>query len=245
VINETMARRYWPGRSAVGARIEWTTVGPQQWVRVVGVVSDVKAVSLERPDDPAAYIPIEQRRVPFMRWMTFVARVRGNPDAAAASVRAALVDMDRDQPVYGITTMNTAMAGAVAGRRFTMVLLTAFGAIAVTLAAVGVYATLSYTISRRTREIGIRMALGARRVDILRLVAGEGAAMVLVGFGAGLVTSIALTRPLQSLVFGVGRADPITLIATTGILLGVGMIAALVPARRAAAVDPSRTMRSS
>src|SRR5262249_18293731 len=122
VVNDAMARRYWPGRSAIGQRLQWTTLTPPRWVTIVGVVGDVRAVSLERPEEPVAYIPIEQRTVPFMRWMTFVARVRTAPEAAAAGIRTSLIEMDRDQPVYGITTMVEAMADNVAERRFTTLL---------------------------------------------------------------------------------------------------------------------------
>jgi putative ABC transport system permease protein len=177
--------------------------------------------------------------------MTFVARVRTTPEAAAPRLRSTLVAMDRDQPVYGVTSLDGAIAATVAGRRFTMWLMSLFAGIALLLASVGLYATLSFAIVRRTREIGIRMALGARRADILRLVAGEGLLAIGAGTLAGIALSLAIVGRLRSLLFGIGPADPVTFVSTLVLLIAVALLASVVPARRATTIDPAKTIRTS
>jgi putative ABC transport system permease protein len=242
VINETMARRFWPGEDAVGKRIRWGGWNPPGGLTIAGVVADVKFSSLEDESPPTIYMPVFQ--IPRIRRdAVFIARTTSEPANLAAALRREIAAVDADLPVYDLRTMNQVIAESVAQRRFTMGLLAIFAFAALGLAALGLYGVLSYAVTQRTREIGVRMALGGRRLDVLRLVVGQGMKMAMIGAGAGLIASLALTRLMKGLLFGVSASDPFTLAAVALLLTLVALVAALVPARRATKVDPMVALR--
>jgi putative ABC transport system permease protein len=244
VINDTMARRHFgEAPRAIGQRLMWYQTPNPQWFTIVGVVNDVRSSGPERNEDPAAYVPFTQRTVPFMRWMTFVARTSGDAASMLSSVRAGLLEVDPDQPVHSITTINSLLGKLVAERRFNMLLMTIFAAIGVVLAAIGLFGMLSFAVAQRTREIGVRMALGARPADVLRLVIWDGAVLSAVGLAIGGVAALAATRAISSMLFGVRAADPVTFVAIVVVVSTVAIGASYVPARRAASVDPIVVMR--
>jgi putative ABC transport system permease protein len=240
VINETMARDYWPGEKAVGKRLKpvWKVDG---WITVVGVVGDIKYSGLAKKVEPEIYRPFLQAPE---RDMSLVVRTAvADPTTLAASLRQAVASVDAMVPVSEIRTVDQLLARSVATPRVTTMLLALFAAVALTLAAIGIYGVLSYTVSRRTREIGVRMALGARRGDVLRMMMGH--ALLLAGLGttAGVAAALATTRALDSLLFGVSRTDMLTFAIVPVLLLIVAVIAAYVPASRATRVDPMIALR--
>jgi predicted permease len=242
VINETMARRFWPGQDAVGKRIRWGGWNPPGALAIAGVVADVKFSSLEAESPPTIYMPVFQ--IPRIRRdAVFIARTTADPSSLAAAMRREIAAIDVDLPVYDLRTMNQVIAESVAQRRFTMGLLVIFAFAALGLAALGLYGVLSYAVTQRTREIGVRMALGGRRLDVLRLVVGQGMKMAMIGALVGLLASLALTRLMKGLLFGVSASDPFTLAAVVSLLTIVALVAALVPARRATKVDPMVALR--
>jgi predicted permease len=239
VINETMAREYWRGESAVGKRLK--RVWNDDWITVVGVVGDIKYHGLSKKVEPEIYRPFLQAPV---RDMSLVVRAAvQDPTTLAGSLRQAVASVDATVPVSEIRTLDQMLSTSVATPRVTTMILALFAAVALTLAAIGIYGVLSYTVSRRAREIGLRMALGARRVDVLRMVLGQ--AMRLAGLGtvAGVAAAFATTRALDTLLFGVSRTDPLTFVVVPLLLLGVAGIAAYVPASRATRVDPTTALR--
>jgi len=242
VVNEAMARRFWPGQSAVGKRIRWGGWNPQGWLTIAGVVADVKFSSLESESPPTIYMPVFQ--IPRIRRdAVFIARTTAEPSSLAAAMRREIAAVDADLPVYDVRTMNQVIAESVAQRRFTMGLLAIFAFAALGLAALGLYGVISYAVTQRTREIGLRMALGGRRLDVLRLVVGQGMKMAMIGALAGLLASLALTRLIKGLLYGVSASDPLTFIAVALLLTLVALVACWIPARRATKVDPMVALR--
>jgi putative ABC transport system permease protein len=243
VINEAMARRFWPGQDAVGKRVRWGGWNPPGgWLTIAGVVADVKFSSLEAESPPTIYMPVFQ--IPrIRREAVFIARTTADPSSLAAALRREIAAVDADLPVYDVRTMNQVIAESVAQRRFTVGLLAIFAFAALGLAALGLYGVLSYAVTQRTREIGLRMALGGRRLDVLRLVVGQGMKMAMIGALAGLIAALALTRLIKGLLFGVSASDPITFAAVAFLLTLVAFIACWIPARRATKVDPMVALR--
>jgi putative ABC transport system permease protein len=242
VINETMARRFWPGQNAVGKRIRWGGWNPPGGLTIAGVVADVKFSSLEAESPPTIYMPVFQ--IPRIRRdAIFIARATADPASLAAVLRREIAAVDAELPVYDVRTMNQVIAESVAQRRFTMGLLAIFAFAALGLAVLGLYGVLSYAVTQRTREIGLRMALGGRRLDVLRLVVGQGMKMAMIGAGAGLIASLPLTRLIKGLLFGVSATDPLTFISIVLLLLFVAALACWIPARRATKVDPIVALR--
>jgi putative ABC transport system permease protein len=242
LINQTMAEALWAGQDPIGKRIKFpgSEKNPQPWRTVVGVVADVKQSGLDRPDAMQIYLPEAQYPTQFM---SLVVHTSAEPQGMLAAVRGEVQALDKDQAVYNIFTMRQLLADSISLRRFSMVLLMIFAGVALLLAGVGIYGVISYTVTQRTHEIGVRMALGASRRDIIRLVVGQGMVMTLGGISIGLVATFALTRLLASLLFGVSPTDPATFIAITIILTGVALGACFVPARRATKVDPMVALR--
>jgi putative ABC transport system permease protein len=175
--------------------------------------------------------------------MSLVMRTTPDPSSLVAAVRNQVLDIDKDQPIYNIKPMSELIAASMSQQRFAMLLLTVFGGVSLTLAAVGIYGVMSYSVTQRSHEIGIRMALGARGSDVLSLVVGQGLRLVLFGVAIGLAGAFALTRVMSSLLFGVSATDPLTFVVTSIVLSGVALVACFVPARRAARVDPMVSLR--
>ena len=237
IINRDMARRYWPDEDPIGKRL---AVGDGPWRTVVGIVGDVKQAGLDIETRPEMFWPYYQMPVGFT---TFVVRTSGDPQAMTSTVRGAMQEIDQDLPLYGIKTVNDVISESVAPRRLNMLLLGVFAGLALVLAAVGLYGVISYSVSQRTREIGIRMALGASHKSVLRLVVGQGMLLALIGVAIGVVASFFLTKFMATLLFGVSATDPLTFVAISVLLMGVSMVASLVPARRAMKVDPMVSLR--
>lgn len=241
VINEQMQRRFWPNGDAIGKRISWGGWG-NSWLTIVGIVSDVKVSSLETETEPAIYMPIFQ--IPRAREnVIYVVRSTADAGSVAASLRREIRAVDTELPVYDIRTMNQVIADSVSQRRFSMLLLAVFATAAILLAAIGLYGVMSYSVAQRTREIGMRMALGARTIDVLKLVLKNGMTLTLIGIVVGLAAAFALTRLMASLLFGVHASDPATFSVVAIVLSGVAFFACYIPARRATKVDPLVALR--
>jgi predicted permease len=238
VINEMMARKFWPGQDPVGRTLRVGKGGPT--VEIVGVARDIKYYSPGESPRPFVYRAFPQTYAPYM---TVHVRAAGDPRALYNVVRREAEALDPGVAVTGLTTLaEMRQATLFAGRAMALVS-GAFGLLALVLAAVGLYGVMSYAVSRRTREIGIRVALGARRADVLRIVVGQGMALTLVGVGVGLAASLALTRLLSSRLFGVSATDPATYAAAALFLATVALLACYVPARRAMRVSPLEALR--
>jgi putative ABC transport system permease protein len=238
VVNQTLARRYWREGNPLGGRLVVDTDG--RTAAIVGVVGDVKPERIEGEDWPTIYNPYAQVPVPTL---TLVVRTVGAPLALASAVEREVRQLDPDQPVADVRPMDTVMDQAVAGARFNTVLLTAFAAIAFVLAAVGIYGVISYDVTERTHEIGIRLALGAQPGNVLKLVVGQGARLAVYGIAAGLAAAWGLTRLMVTMLFGVKPADFYTFAAISGLLGAVALGASYLPSRRAMALDPVAALR--
>ena len=241
VINEAMAKRYWPDEDPLGKRIKiglFNSDAP--WLTVVGVTQDVKQGGLDEKTRPEFFRPYNQAAWPVM---TVVVRTASSPGAFINSIKQALARFEPDRAASGIRTMDEVIYDSVGSRRFPMMLLVAFSLVALTLAAVGISGVVSFSVSQRTREIGIRMALGAQKNDVIRLVLNHSMAAALIGVGVGLAASLALTRFLTALLFDVKPMDPIVLGSAALILASVAFIACYLPARRATKVDPIVALR--
>jgi putative ABC transport system permease protein len=244
LVNRAMAEQFWPGQDPIGKRfkaksMEWKDT---PWLTVVGVVGNVRHWGLEQ-DVPVEHYVLYRQRPEFALTMAVV--VRGSGDAALLmqSVRERIRAIDRDVPA-DIGTLTARVDRSLAERRFVMGVLIAFGSLALALAAIGVYGVLSFTVAQRTREIAVRMALGAHRRGVLGLVVGRVLRVSVVSAVVGLITARALSRLMSALLFDVSPADPRTYMVVTAVLIAVALIAAYVPARRAAAVDPMLALRS-
>jgi putative ABC transport system permease protein len=240
IINESAARQYWPNEDAMGKRVKLEDGSAPVWREVIGIVGNVRQDSLAEAGRPEVYAPLLQVPVPYV---ALVVRTRAEPTALTAAVRHAVMEADRDQPLFRIQTMQQVVEDSVAGRRFQMSLLGAFAAIALGLAAIGIYGLMSFTVNQRTHEIGIRMALGAKREDVLNLVVRHGMMLAIAGVALGTGGALLLTRFLSSMLYGVGVNDPPTLLSVATLLVGVAALASYIPARRATRVDPMVALR--
>jgi len=242
LINETMARELWPDQSSVGKRIKFpgSEKNPQPWRTIVGVVSDVKQYGLDKKEPMQIYLPEDQYPT---SGMTLVARTSAEPGSLIAAVRNAIHAGDKDLAVDSIATMEQLLADSISLRRFSMLLLMIFAGAALTLAAVGIYGVISYSVTQRTHEIGVRMALGAQTKDVLAMVLKQGMRLALIGAGIGLVASFALTRLMKDLLFGVGATDSLTFVMIALLLMVAALLACWIPARRATRVDPVVALR--
>jgi putative ABC transport system permease protein len=245
IINETMARQFWQGENALGKRFRpYSDDFQNRWVTVVGIVGDVKEMGLEAPAKAEMFFSYQQ--LPKTLWnmpRDLIVRTTGDPMSVAAAARQAVWSVDPSQPVSNIRTMDEILAEEVAQRRIGMTLLAAFAALALALASLGIYGVLSYSVAQRTQEIGIRMALGAGRKDVLRIVLADGMRLATAGVAIGLGVSFALTRLMTGLLFGVSASDPRTLGGVTLLLITVALVACFIPARRATKVDPMIALR--
>jgi putative ABC transport system permease protein len=243
LISETAARRFWPdGRDPVGRYVTMQDWGAPYQAEVIGVVGDVRQARPDSDVHPAVYYPVAQFPETLLR-NSVVIRTAGDPMQIVAAAREQVRAIDRDQPVALIRTLDQVLGGATAERRFNMMLLGAFSIAAVLLAAIGIYGVVAFAMARRTREIGVRMALGARRRDIVRLTLAEGATPVALGLTVGLAGAAMGSRAIEGLLFGVPARDPITLGGVTALLAFTAVVACLIPARRALRIDPAIALR--
>jgi predicted permease len=244
VINETMARKFWPNQDAVGKRFKFGS--PQDktpWSRIAGVVGDVRQMRLSEPPRQEMYFPYWQAKDNWMVPRDLTVRTNADPLSLAGAVRQAVWSVDRDQPVSNVMTLDDLLDQEVAQRRVQAALLGSLAALALILACVGIYGVLSYLVTQRTQEIGIRVALGANATAVFRTVAGQGMALAAIGIGTGTAAALALSRLLASLLFGVEATDPITYAGAVIVFAAVALLACYFPARRAARVDPMVALR--
>jgi putative ABC transport system permease protein len=242
LINESFAKRRFPGRDPLGQRFR---VGPAdgQWYAIVGVVGDVKHTSLAVSDADAVYVtPAQWHWVDTV--MSLVVRVHADAAALAPAVRDAIWSVDKNQAIVRVETLDSLLARSEADRHFALILFEAFGLVALVLSAIGIYGVLSGSVAERTREIGVRSALGASRGDILAMVVRQGMMLTALGVAIGLSGAVAASRAIVTLLFGVSRLDPATYLGVIALLAGVSAIACSVPAWRAARIDPSITLRA-
>ena len=243
IINEELARRFFPGENPIGKRVQ---IGAEnsRFREIVGVVENVHLTSLDGPVDPAIYVPMAQNTWPqALRISTFAIRTSVEPRTLLAAIRNQLHSIDSSLPVTQVQTMEEIVSGSLAQRRFNLTLLMIFAAVAGVLAIVGVYGVMSYNVTQQTHELGIRMALGAQQSEILKMVVGDGAKLAMAGVAIGLAGSLALTRLMAGLLFGVSATDPLTFVAIALALTAVCILAALIPARKAAKVNPIIALR--
>jgi putative ABC transport system permease protein len=242
IINETLARRYFPGEDPIGKRMTLEDENPKEedWATIVGVVKDTKPLTLDGKPAPEMYMPFAQRP---SRYMALMIRTTNKPESVAAAVRRNVQALDRNQLAYGLRTFEGVMSEAVATPRFRASLLGVFAALALILAMVGVYGVMSYAVTQRTREIGIRMALGAEPRDALKMVMRQGAKLAAAGVAIGSGAAAALTWLIEGLLFDLRAADPATFVAAPLLLAGAALLACYIPARRATKVDPSVALR--
>jgi len=241
MINETAAHRYWPGQNPVGSRLSFTTGRAQPtWLEIVGVVKDVLHDGLESPAKPTIYLPFLQSAQTFM---VTVVRTDIDPAGLASAVRGAIAAVDKDQPVLMTRTMADIYSDSVAQRRFNTALVVAFGTLALLLAVVGVYGLMAFAVTQRTHEMGVRIALGAERWDVVKLVLGQGLRLAFFGIAFGLAVAFFLTRFFSKLLFNVPQTDPATFIIVSLCLGGIALLASYIPARRAMRVDPMVALR--
>jgi putative ABC transport system permease protein len=237
IISETMAKRYWPNEDPLGKRIG---NGPDRWREIVGVVNDVKHFGLDADTPATMYFP--EAQVP-ARALTLVVRTSGDPSAIAPALRAQVWAGDRNLAIANLTTMNDLVSTSITQQKFILWLLGCFAALALILATIGIYGVMSYAVTQRTHEIGIRMALGARVGDVIKLVVRNGLALTLIGVAIGLALAFALTRLMTSLLFGVTPTDGLTFSLVSLALVTVALVACFLPARRASKVDPLVALR--
>jgi predicted permease len=241
IIDQTLANRYWPGENPLGKHIQLFQANPQNpWITIVGVVGDMKSDGFDAPTAPHIYLPAFQG--PPYASVLFL-RTHANPGTLGDQIRAAVQSIDSSLPLFGVRTMDEVISRSMAERRFALEILAIFAGVALLLAAIGIYGVMSYTFSRRIHEIGIRVALGAQRIDILRMALGEGMRLVVLGLVAGLIGAVALTRFLRSLLFSVTSTDPLVFASIAVLLAAVALFACYIPARRATRVDPLVALR--
>jgi putative ABC transport system permease protein len=243
MINAMVAREFFLHENPVGKRFVFghpSAKNPPKWITIVGVVGDTKLYGLANPARLEVYIPFRQSAD---NHMNLVIRSAVDPAAMTSAIRAVVGSIDKDQPIFAIATLGQLVENSVSTRRLTLILLGLFSALALLLAAVGIYGVIAYSVAQRTREIGIRMALGARSGDVLRMILAHGAKIVGAGVGIGMFASFGLTRLMSNLLFSVSAADPVTFAAVAIGLVLVAMLACYIPARRTLRVDPATTLR--
>jgi predicted permease len=249
VVNEALARQLFPGQDPIGKRVTFGTPDSAQWREIVGVIADVRQTGLTVAPSPELYVPAWQLTPDL--WtifasipLSFMVRSEVSPETLGPAIKSAVHEVDPEQPISKLREAGELLQDATARQRFNMSLLTLFGLLALVLAAVGVYGVMAYGVSQRTRELGIRLALGARSSSVQAMVLRQGLAMTLTGLGLGLVGALGLTRLLSSLLYGVSPSDPRVLGGAVLVLAVVSTIACLIPAVRATRVNPIEALRS-
>jgi putative ABC transport system permease protein len=243
IINEAAAREHFPDEDPIGKRIRWARSDQVSWITIVGVAQDIRHFGFDRDEMPAVYTLYEQQDQPWKRWMVLVVRSQEETSALLRAIKEKLATVDNQIPVTEVATMTQVMSSSLATQRFNMTLLGIFAALAFLLAMIGIYGVISFSVSQRTHEIGIRMALGAKTGDVLQLILKQGLLLAVIGAGLGIVGAFALTRLMESLLFGVSARDPLTFTMVFLLLVAVALVACLVPARRAAKTDPMIALR--
>jgi putative ABC transport system permease protein len=238
IINNDLARIYFPNEDPIGKRITFTD--GESWISIVGVIGDVKQLGLDTSAKPEVYFPFLQVPSPSM---SLVVRTATEPLSLAGAVKSQIQMIDRDLPIDESKTMQQLLADSSSGRRFNMLLLTVFAVVALVLAVVGIYGVMSYTVTQRTHEIGIRIAIGAQARDVFRMVIGQGMILAMIGIAFGLVGAFALTRLMTTMLFGVEPTDPATFVTIAVLLTAVALVACYIPGRRATKVDPLVALR--
>ncbi len=243
MINQKLAQKYFPNADPIGKRFMEGHADAEpnpQWFTIVGVVHDTSLYGLANPARLEIYLPYRQSN---MNRMSLVVKSAVDPAALTSAIRAAIATIDKDQPLFAISTMTDLISASVATDRLTLVLLGLFGTLAMVLASIGIYGVISYSVAQRTHEIGVRIALGASRADVLRMVLGHGARIAGIGVAIGLAASFGLTRLIATLLYSVSAADPVTFMGVGVMLLLVAMLACYIPARRTLRVDPMTALR--
>jgi putative ABC transport system permease protein len=242
LVNEAFARQFWPGEDFIGKRISWGD--PQgedvEWVSVVGVVRDTALEGLDRPPVPESYLPYTQAA---FRFTTLVVRGPTDPAGLQAAVRRVVAGIDPEQPLHGVTTMEAVLDESLAIRRFTMFLFAVFAGAALILAAVGIYGVLSFSVSQRSHEFGIRRALGAQAMGMIFQVLMEGLRLITTGLVIGTLGGLALSRLIMSQVYGVSVLDPASYILGNSVLAVIALAACTAPALRVSRIDPAIALR--
>jgi putative ABC transport system permease protein len=241
VINETLALRYFPGEDAIGKRVKVQMSEDPVPTEIVGIVKDTKFLSLTETAPPTVYVGHAELPYPFM---TLVVRTDDNPSTLASALRREVVAIDKDQPVGDVRTLDDWLANSIAQSRFNALLLGVFAAVALLLATVGIYGVMAFSVAQRSREIGIRVALGASARNVLALVVRRGMTVTAVGIAIGLVAAAILARTVSSLLFGVSAIDPSIFVALPILLALVALVANLIPAWKATRIDPNIALRS-
>jgi putative ABC transport system permease protein len=248
IVSESVAKRYWPGQDPIGKRLHW---GPPQsrdpWLTIVGVVGDVKQLKLGEPTSLHTYQPYLQLPDHWTsglgRWLTVATRASGSASDLASAVKASVWSLDRELAIAHLETVEQAVRHSLASPRFVTLLMATFASLALVLGSVGLYAVVSFNVSRRTHELGLRMTLGARPADVLKLVIGQGFKLTVLGVGIGAAGALGVTHFLSSLLYGVRPTDPGTFVAVSIVLTGIALLASYIPARRATKVDPMVALR--
>jgi putative ABC transport system permease protein len=242
VINQTMAKKFWPGEDALNHRVR--TCPDCSWFRIVGIVGDIHQWALDVDVRSEQYVPFDQlpQQLPFAPPQDLAIRVAGDPESLALAVRRAIWDVDPQQPVAQVRVLADYLDADLAPHRFQTQLIGAFAVVALVLASLGIYGVLAYSVSQRRREIGVRMALGADRSDVLRLVTAQGLRPALAGLAIGFIAAYGLSYLISELLHGIGSHDPITFGVSAAVLLGTALLACWIPARRAARVDPGAVL---
>jgi putative ABC transport system permease protein len=245
IINEAMAKTYWPGEDPLGKRIRQGGPDDQQvpWMTIAGVVGDVREFDPITWPRPTMYFPITQFSDSGGILRDWVVRTARDPLTLVSSVRSAIWEVDKDLPVSRIRTMEKVWSLSVASQHLNLLLFGLFAMLALALATIGIYGVMAYNVTQRSREIGIRVALGARRNDVMRLVVGQGVQLAALGILLGLAGALALTRLMTNMIYGVSSADPVTFFAVALLLGLVALAACYLPARRATRVDPMIALR--
>jgi putative ABC transport system permease protein len=243
IVDQELVKRYWPNTDPIGKRITFNDLADTniQWIQVVGVVGHMAHEGLDADKRVQVYFPIAENPRPFIG---YTVRTAGAPLTALGTVRAAVRSVDPNLPLANVKTMDDLISQSLGPRRFGMLLLAGFALLALVLASIGLYGVMSYTVTQRARELGVRVALGASARDVVGLVLAQGVRLVLIGVGIGLVAALSLTRVMRTMLFDVSTTDPLTFVAISLLLLGVALLASYLPARRATVVDPVVALRT-